>query len=49
MPTALTDDLSRTRALFEQWRTARSSLHEKIPDELWQAVAALRDRLSQQR
>jgi hypothetical protein len=44
MPAALSDDLSRTRALFEQWRTARSSLHEKIPEELWQAVVALRDR-----
>jgi hypothetical protein len=44
MPAALPDDLSRTRALFEQWRATRSSLHEKIPDELWQAVVALRDR-----
>src|SRR3954454_8233541 len=44
MPAALADDLSRTRALFEQWRATRSSLHEKIPDELWQAVIALRDR-----
>src|SRR3954452_3288126 len=44
MPAALADDLSRTRALFEQWRATRSSLHEKIPDELWQAVVALRDR-----
>src|SRR3954453_21580021 len=44
MPAALPDDLSRTRALFEQWRATRSSLHEKIPEELWQAVIALRDR-----
>jgi hypothetical protein len=44
MPAALPDDLSRTRALFEQWRTARSSLHEKIPEELWQAAVALCDR-----
>src|SRR3954454_20910205 len=44
MPAALADDLSRTRALFEQWRATRSSLHEKIPEELWQAVVALRDR-----
>jgi hypothetical protein len=44
MPAALLDDLSRTRALFEQWRTARSSLHEKIPEDLWQAVVAWRDR-----
>src|SRR5438270_8351261 len=44
MPAALPDDLSRTRALFEQWRTARSSLHEKIPEDRWQAVVALRDR-----
>jgi hypothetical protein len=44
MPTALSDDLSRTRALFEQWRATRSGLREKIPEELWQAVVALRDR-----
>ena len=44
MPTALSDDLSRTRTLFEQWRATRSSLHEKIPEELWQATVALRDR-----
>ncbi len=44
MPAALPDDLSRTGALFEQWRATRSSLHEKIPEELWQAVMALRDR-----
>ena len=44
MPTALTDDLSRTRTLFEHWRATRSGLREKIPEELWQAVVALRDR-----
>ena len=44
MPTALSDDLSRTRILFEQWRATRSGLREKIPEELWQAVVALRDR-----
>jgi hypothetical protein len=44
MPAALPDDLSRTRALFEQWRATRSSLHEKIPEELWREVVALRDR-----
>ncbi|MBV9037312.1 MAG: hypothetical protein JO182_22670 [Acidobacteriaceae bacterium] len=44
MPTALSDDLSRTRALFEHWRATRSGLREKIPEELWQAVVALRDR-----
>jgi hypothetical protein len=44
MPTALSDDLSRTRALFEQWRATRSGLREKIPEELWQEVVALRDR-----
>jgi hypothetical protein len=44
MPTVLSDDLSRTRALFEQWRATRSGLREKIPEELWQAVVALRDR-----
>jgi hypothetical protein len=44
MPTALSDDLSRTRALFEQWRVTRSGFREKIPEELWQAAVALRDR-----
>jgi transposase-like protein len=44
MPTALTDDLSRTRTLFEHWRATRSGLREKIPEELRQAVVALRDR-----
>jgi hypothetical protein len=44
MPTVLSDDLSRTRALFEQWRATRSGLREKIPEELWQAAIALRDR-----
>jgi hypothetical protein len=44
MPTALSDDLSRTRASFEQWRATRSGLREKIPEPLWQAVVALRDR-----
>src|ERR671932_2520638 len=40
---ALPDDLSRTRALFEHWRATRSG-REKVPEELWQAVIALRDR-----
>src|SRR5947209_11668438 len=40
---ALPDDLSRTRALFEQWRATRAG-REKIPEPLWQAVVALRDR-----
>jgi hypothetical protein len=44
MPTALSDDLSRTRILFEQWRATRSGVREKIPEPLWQAVVALRDR-----
>src|SRR3954453_15291926 len=43
MPTALSDDLSRTRALFEHWRATRSG-GGKIPEELWQAVIALRGR-----
>jgi hypothetical protein len=30
--------------LFEQWRARRSGLREKIPEPLWQAVVALRDR-----
>ena len=44
MPTALSDDLSRTRTLFEQWRATRSGLRGKIPEELWQEVVALRNR-----
>ena len=36
--------MSRARILFEQWRATRSGLREKIPEELWQAVVALRDR-----
>jgi hypothetical protein len=40
---ALPDDLSRTRALFEHWRATRSG-REKVPETLWQAVIALRDR-----
>jgi hypothetical protein len=40
---ALPDDLSRTRALFEHWRATRSG-REKIPEALWQAVIALRNR-----
>ena len=44
MPTVLSDDLSRTRALFEQWRATRSGVREKIPEPLWQAAIALRDR-----
>jgi hypothetical protein len=44
MPTTLSDDLSRTRILFEQWRATRSGVREKIPEELWQEVVALRNR-----
>src|SRR5947209_19494883 len=44
MPAASSDVLSQTRALFEQWRATRSGLREKIPEPLWQAVVALRDR-----
>src|SRR3954471_22988059 len=40
---ALPDDLSRTRALFEHWRATRSG-RGKIPEQLWQAAIALRDR-----
>src|SRR3982750_2307404 len=43
MSAALSDDLNRTRALFEQWRATRSG-REKIPEPLWQAVVALRGR-----
>ncbi len=39
MSAAVSDDLSRTRALFEHWRATRSG-REKIPEELWQAVIA---------
>jgi hypothetical protein len=42
---ALPDDLSRTRTLFEQWRATRSG-REKIPEPLWQAVVALHGRYS---
>jgi hypothetical protein len=38
------DDLARTRVLFEQWRATRQG-RSKIPEELWQAVVALRARL----
>ena len=43
MSATVLDDLSRTRALFEHWRATRSG-RGKIPEELWQAVVALRDR-----
>jgi hypothetical protein len=39
------DDLVRTRALFEQWRSTRQG-RSKIPDELWQAAVALHGRYS---
>ena len=39
------DDLARTRVLFEQWRATRQG-RAKIPDELWQAVVALHGRYS---
>jgi hypothetical protein len=39
------DDLARTRVLFEQWRATRQGC-AKIPDELWQAVVALHGRYS---
>ena len=44
MPPA-SDDLARTRVLFEQWRATRQG-RAKIPDELWQAVVALHGRYS---
>lgn len=44
MPSA-SDDLARTRLLFEQWRTTRVG-RSKIPDELWQAAIALHGRYS---
>jgi hypothetical protein len=45
MSLSSSDDLARTRVLFEQWRATRQG-RSKIPDELWQAVAALQDRYS---
>jgi len=39
------DDLVRTRTLFEQWRATRKG-HSKIPDQLWQAAVALHGRYS---
>src|SRR4051794_22677899 len=39
------DDLVRTRVLFEQWRSTRQG-RSKIPDELWQAAVALHGRYS---
>src|SRR4051812_20224926 len=45
MSATLSDDLSRTRALFEQWRATRQG-RSKIPDELWQAVVAVHGRYS---
>ena len=44
MPSA-TDDLTRTRFLFEQWRATRPK-NSKIPNELWQAAVALHGRYS---
>jgi hypothetical protein len=45
MSLSSSDDLARTRVLFEQWCATRPG-RSKIPDELWQAVAALQDRYS---
>src|SRR5437763_16721961 len=45
MPLAPSDDLARTRILFEEWRATRQG-RSKIPVELWQAVMALQDRYS---
>jgi hypothetical protein len=39
------DDLVRTRVLFEQWRSTRQG-RSKIPDELGQAAVALHGRYS---
>jgi hypothetical protein len=44
MPSA-SDDLTRTRTLFEHWRATRQG-RSKIPDELWQAALALHGRYS---
>jgi hypothetical protein len=45
MSVSSSDDLARTRILFEQWRATRQG-RSKIPDELWQAVVALHGRYS---
>src|SRR4051812_46453391 len=45
MSAAVSDDLNRTRALFEQWRATRAG-RGKIPEKLWQAVVALHGRYS---
>ena len=45
MSSSLPDDLTRTRAMFEQWRATRTG-RGKIPDPLWQAAIALQDRYS---
>jgi hypothetical protein len=45
MSAAVSDDLNRTRVLFEQWRATRAG-REKIPEKLWQAVVALHGRYS---
>ena len=45
MPLAPSDDLARTRILFEEWRATRQG-RSKIPEELWQAVVTLQDRYS---
>jgi hypothetical protein len=44
MPPA-SNDLARTRALFEHWRATRQC-RSKIPEELWQAAIALHGRYS---
>jgi hypothetical protein len=45
MSVSSSDDLARTRVLFEQWRATRQG-RSKIPDELWQAAVALHGRYS---
>ena len=45
MSVSSSDDLARTRVLFEQWRATRQG-RSHIPVELWQAVMALQDRYS---
>jgi hypothetical protein len=45
MSLSCSDELARTRVLFEQWRATRQG-RSKIPDELWQAAVALYGRYS---
>src|SRR5438445_586284 len=36
-------DLNEVRAQFEAWRKAKTSVHQRIPTELWRAAIKLLD------